>query len=561
MWRFCFFLSAVLPISVACGSSQNGDPSNPVQALEPKPAPTDGAANPTPVAPGSGAGAAAPPLDCSAPRAAPARMRLLSESQYNNAVLDLLAVGGNPGAGFGAQVFAALDDTRVEERANAAAAIAAQAVANLPAWAPCTPAPTGAASDCGRRIVQEISAKAYRRPLSDSDLGELQALFDAGLAEKDFATGVEWFLTGLLQSPDFLYELVRPAADELPGDVRPLSTYEYANRIAFLVWDGPPDTELTAAAASGELEDASLLQAQLSRMIQDPKFSRSISQFYSRWLNLHAFGELARDDEGFNQQVVTSLATSLLLSATELYSSEHPNLSSLLSGDSYYMNDVLRQFYGVPGSGTEFTPTALPSQSRRGILTHPALMALLARPAESFPIGRGLFVLRTVLCKKVPPPPPGFVIPQLPAVQGGVSTRQRLDMHVANPVCNSCHGSIDPAGFAFEDFDEVGRFRTVDQGVPIDSSGTLTVQSDVDGSFATGDDFLTKLASSADVKSCFVEKYLDFALSREETDPSDACSIQRISESFVASGDLAELVVSIAMSDAFRLRLAEGIDQ
>jgi hypothetical protein len=209
----------------------------------------------------------------------------------------------------------------------------------------------------------------------------------------------------------------------------------------------------------------------------------------------------------------------------------------------------------------EFTPAAMPGESRHGILTHPALMALLARPSESFPIGRGLFLLRTVLCVKIPPPPAGFVIPQLPAIQGGVSTRQRFDLHTSSPVCAGCHSMIDPAGFAFEAFDEVGRFRTVDQGVPVDTSGELEINRDVDGIFATGDELLGRLASSEDVRSCFAEKFLNFALSREETDPADACSIESISEKFVASGDLKALVTWVATSDAFQLRLAEGVGQ
>ena len=118
---------------------------------------------------------------------------------------------------------------------------------------------------------------------------------------------------------------------------------------------------------------------------------------------------------------------------------------------------------------------------------------------------------------------------------------------------------IDPAGFVFEAFDEVGRFRTVDHGVPVDTSGTLTVASDVDGSFATGDEFLAKIAASTDVKGCFATQYHDFGLSRNVPEPADACSRQAIATSFAASGDLKQLVASIAASDSFRLRLTEGI--
>jgi hypothetical protein len=186
-------------------------------------------------------------------------------------------------------------------------------------------------------------------------------------------------------------------------------------------------------------------------------------------------------------------------------------------------------------------------------------MAVLARPDQTYPIGRGLFLLRNVLCKVVPAPPDGVQIPPFPPVKAGVSTRESLEMITAAPFCQNCHAMINGAGFAFESFDEVGRFRTMDQGRPVNTSGSLAIQRDVDGAFATGDDLLAKLADSKDVRACFAEAYLDFALSKPVTDPADGCSIQALGTTFGASGDLKQLVSSVAGSDSFRLRLAEGV--
>jgi hypothetical protein len=247
------------------------------------------------------------------------------------------------------------------------------------------------------------------------------------------------------------------------------------------------------------------------------------------------------------------------MSATQLYTAASPNISSLFSGQSYYMNDVLRSFYGLTGTGTTFASISVPGQSRRGILTHPGLMALLARPSEDNPVSRGLFVLRTVLCVAIPPPPTNIVIPPLAPVQAGLSTRNRLEAHAKDATCATCHNLIDPFGFAFENFDEVGKYRTTDQGVAVDTSGTVSLGKDVDGTFATGDDLLAQFANSTAVRSCFAEKYLDFALARAETDRADACSIQAIGQSFSPSGDLTQLVASVAASDSFRMRLAEGV--
>jgi hypothetical protein len=497
--------------------------------------------------------------DCSKPQAAAIRLTPLTETQFSNSVLDLLQVSGSPPTGVGQ----AFDDVSLEQRAAAAAAVATQAVANLAQWAPCAAPASGPAAACEQQIIDEIGSKAYRRPLTELERADMTKLFDAGVKEKDFSTGVEWFLTGLLQSPYFVYQVVRPDAAETVGETRPLSGYEFATRLAYFIWDGPPDDALLAAAASNELMDPTKREQQVVRMLQDARFSRGLTQFYSRWLNLNAFREAARDVPEFNETVVNDLSTSLLMTATELYKVESPNISSLFTGESYFLNDGLRKFYGLNGGASSpgFTATEMPGQARRGLVTHPGLMALLARPNETFPIGRGLFLLRKIICQEVPPPPEGLVIPQQPPFQEGISTRERLEMHTAAPLCQSCHSMINPAGFALESFDEVGRYRAMDHGRPVDTSGSLSLGKDVDGAFATGDELIARLAQSQSVRACFAEKYLNFALAHPVTNAADTCSIEALGKTFGASGDLKKLVAAVAETDSFRLRFAEGVGQ
>jgi hypothetical protein len=213
----------------------------------------------------------------------------------------------------------------------------------------------------------------------------------------------------------------------------------------------------------------------------------------------------------------------------------------------------------VSGAGTDFSPVHLSNEGRHGVLTHPALLALLARPDQSNPISRGLFIVRNVLCKDVPPPPTGLEIPQLPEISAGLTTRDRLEQHVDSPLCRTCHQVFDPPGFALEAFDQVGKHRTMDQGKPVDTSGSMAVKVDVDGQFASGDELLSKLAQSHDVRSCFAQHYLEFALAREALAPEETCSAKAIGESFVPSGDLKQLIANVAQSDAFRLRATEGV--
>lgn len=557
LWMGAVFLAAF-------GCQAQGDGNSPGAAAGPATSPGAGASAGGAATSGGmaavsgaatgGAGGVAAPVDCSQPRAATLPLSVLTDSQFNNTVLDILKVSGNPATGVGQN----LDDTSLEKRAGIAATIASQAAASLSGWAPCTPPASGSTTACEQQIVDKVGAKLYRRPLTDTERSDMIKLFDAGVKEKDFATGVEWFLTGLLQSPYFVYQVVRPDASETAGDVRALSPYELASRLAYFIWDGPPDDALTQAATSGDLADQTKRGSQLSRMVQDPRFSRGVTQFYTDWLRIRGFRDLARDLTGFDENVVNGLSTSLLMSATELYKNPSPNLSDLFSGSSYYLNDALRTFYGVSGSGSGFTLTAMPNQGRSGVLTHPGVMALLARPGESFPIGRGVNFLRNIVCDVVELPA-NFTPPAQPPLQSGQSTRERLEAHTAAAFCQTCHGKINAAGFAFEDFDEVGRYRTVDHMVNVDTSGSLSIGKDVDGMFASGAELLAKLPQSLSVRACFAEKYLDFALAHPVTNPSDTCSIQAVGKSFGATGDLKQLVTLVAESDSFRLRLAEGV--
>jgi hypothetical protein len=502
-------------------------------------------------------GAGGTASDCQAPHAPALHARLLTPSQYDNTVTDLVKLDGDPAKDFGGGVATQLDDLGVELRANAAADIAHQAVLSMANWSPCVSPPADAAA-CEQQIIDKIGPQVYRHPLAADERVELQTLFDAGVQEQDFATGVEWFLSGVLQSPDFLYQLSKLQTAEVSGKLVAIPPYELASRLSYFIWDSMPDDALYAAASSSALADSAGLRSQLDRMLKDPRFLRGVSGFYTSWLNLGGFREVARDDPAFTTDIASSLRTSLLMSATELYRGmTPPNVASLFSGTSYYLNGALRSFYGLPGTDTTFSPTDMPSEERRGILTHPGLMALLARPDQSNPISRGLFIRRTILCQSLPPPPAGVVIPPLPPVAAGLSTRDRLDQHTKSALCASCHDLIDPPGFALENFDQVGRHRTADSGKATDTSGTMSGAGDLDGVFATGGDLLSRIAQSQDVKACFAQKYFEYAVSRLVAD-EDACSLAALQKDFVPSGDLLALVMSIANTDSFRFRLSEG---
>jgi hypothetical protein len=484
--------------------------------------------------------------------------RLLSPRQYDNTVEDLLKVGGNPARDFGGGADTQLDELGAERRANAAASIARQAVTRLAMWSPCAPT----APDCKGQLIDSIGQRAFRHPLSTAERQQLTTLFEAGVKEKDFETGVEWLLTGVLQSPDFLYQFARPAAGEQAGTIRPITGHEMASRLSYFVWDSMPDAELFAAAAAPNgLSDPASVGKQLERMLADqPRFLRGIGSFYAHWLAVDNFNELARDDKAFTGEVVAALGRSLLLGATELYKTPAPRITALFSGDTYFLDGTLRGFYGKGTGGPDFAPTALAGEGRHGILTHPALMAQLARPQKTHPINRGLFVRGKLLCQEMHPPQ--GEIAQLPeAPVQGVTTRQEVSEHSKNPMCSACHALLDPPGFALESFDQVGRRRDSDSGKPVDSSGTMVSAGDLDGPFERGEQLLARFGESRTVRDCFAQQYFQFAMTGDATRPlddADRCSVERLRDSFAASGDLRQLVQLVASSDSFRFRTTEG---
>lgn len=499
------------------------------------------------------------PSSCAQPEQSNAPVlhaRLITPSQYEHTVQDLLKVTGNVGRELAGGVSAHLDDVALEQRANAAADIAGKAVATFSAWAPCAP-PTVDAATCELKLIEQLGRGAFRHPLAADEQAQLKALFDAGVKEKDFLTGLEWLLTGLLQAPDFFYEFAKPQTGEVPGAVVALPAFEIASRLALFIWDGPPDETLLGAAEAGNLKDAAGVLAQAQKLMADPRFARGTESFYRGWLKLDAFKEVARDDMALTTDVVVALQRSLLLSATSLYAAAAPNVESLFTGETYYLDASLRAFYGLTAGSSSFDPVAMPDQGRRGVLTHPGLMTLLARPNESNPISRGLFVQRTVLCHEIPPPPQGVVIPQLAKAAPGLPTRLRLEQHTKEPLCASCHALIDPPGFALESYDMVGRYRTMDEGVAVDTSGTIAGASDTSGTFTVGTELLDRIAKSSEVKRCFAQKYLTYAVARDLAQ-EDACALDHLQSEFASSGDLKQLILNVAKSDAFRLRTAEG---
>jgi hypothetical protein len=334
--------------------------------------------------------------------------------------------------------------------------------------------------------------------------------------------------------------------------VTALDDYTLASRLAFFLWNSPPDDQLRAAVGRGVLRTAAGMAGEVERLLADPRAARARDDYYGGWMRLDDLGKIARESAELTPEVVADLQRSALAGVAEVYRTG-AKVDTLLGTPELFVNDTLARLYGVPSPGSrDLQPVRAPADERRGILTHPALLALLANPDSSDPIKRGVFIEEELLCQFVPEAVDD--IPDLPPLRPGLSTRARLEMHRAAPACATCHQLFDPPGMALENYDAIGRYRITDQGAAVDSSGVVAQGLDIDGPFANGIELMGRLASSKTVRDCMVRHWFEYAVSRHQED-SDACALEPLRAKFRASGDLQELMAAVARSDAFRFQL------
>jgi hypothetical protein len=482
---------------------------------------------------------------------------MLTREQYVNVASDLVGFDVRPLVSFsdtGARKFLAgvsLSALELEQRAATAEAIAVAATtpARLAALGPCDPAKPAA---CADQLIPRLGLRAFRRPLSPPITMALRQLFDAGSAEGGLAGGVEWLLLGLLQAPDFLYQL-SPRVVGSPGAAVALDGYTLASRLAFFLWSSGPDDDLLAAAGKGVL--AGTIDSQVRRMLADPRAARTREDYYGSWLKLGALATATRDVPEFNPGLAALLTRSVLDGIHAVYR-EGAKVETLLGTSTLFADAALAKLYGLPPppAGPGLQPVAASPEQRRGLITHPALLANLASAEGSDPIKRGVFVTEALLCLSLPDPAPN--IPDLPPPRPGLSMRQRLEQHRAAPACASCHQLFDPVGLALENYDSIGRYRQTDEGAPVDSSAEVNQGLDLDGKYENGLAWLARLPTSTAVRNCMAQQWMEYAL-RRDLGPGDACATSAIQHQFRERGDLAALLQSIATSDPFLTALAE----
>ncbi len=330
---------------------------------------------------------------------------------------------------------------------------------------------------CARTILSTIARRAYRRPVVEPDVKTLMDFYTTGARDGGFEAGIQLALERILVSPDFLFRIESNGAAGSATNIRPLTDVELASRLSFFLWSSIPDDQLLDAATAGQLKDPNVLEQQVRRMLADPRSKALVDNFAGQWLVLRNIRDVAPDPDLFpdfdeNLRDAFQRETELFFDS-QLRADR--SVVELLSANYTFLNERLAQHYGIPNVyGSRFRRVTLSDDRRGGLLTQGSLLTVTSYPNRTSPVVRGKWLLETILGTPPPPPPPN-----VPALEdrgeGGkvASVRERLERHRKNPACSGCHSVMDPLGFALENFDAVGRWRTSDAGAAVDASGAL----------------------------------------------------------------------------------------
>lgn len=378
----------------------------------------------------------------------------------------------------------------------------------------CYPQNTGEESRCAREILSRLGKLAYRRPLTSEDMTLLTDFYADGYNQGGFERGIQTALRFILTSPEFLFRSEPDPESVAPGEVYRLDDLALASRLSFFLWSSMPDEALIDIAAAGRLSDRAVFDAQVERMLRDEKALSLVDNFAAQWLflrNLKTSIPDTRTFPDFDNKLREAFRTETEMFVADIIRNDHPVLE-LLTADWTYVNDRLAAHYGIPNIyGTHFRKVSQVTDQRRGLLGQGSILTVTSLPNRTSPVKRGKWVIENIIGTPAPTPPPN--VPQLKENKGTdvTSLRQRMEQHRQDPVCASCHNLLDPLGFALENFDAVGRFRTKEEGGIVNASGQLGDGTHIDGINDLRAAILSKPENFVDN---LTEKLLTYALGR-----------------------------------------------
>jgi Protein of unknown function (DUF1592)/Protein of unknown function (DUF1588)/Protein of unknown function (DUF1595) len=422
------------------------------------------------------------------------------------------------------------------------------------ALAELVPCVNGGDADCYETVARDLGRLAWRRPLLDEEVESLTSIAIQGQewGDGDFPTGLKYEVAAILQSPNFLYvvEVGQPTGE---GDIRELDQYELVSRLSFFLLGHTPDLPLLDTAEAGSLDSDDELRVLATELLERPAARDRLAEFYDELYRLRDLANKGKDAmlfPTFNAELAAAMRQETLLLIQNVVFEEQSSFLGIFDASYTFVNDELAQLYGMSPPAFPWQIVQMPAeQGRAGILSQPAFLTVFSHPSVNSPTRRGLFVQERLLCTDIQPPPPE-VMAMPPAPVDGQTLRQWLEeLHNSNESCASCHGLMDPVGYAFERFDPIGQFRQLDNGLPIDSTGEVGGL----GSFANAAELATLVRNDPRTPNCVVRNLYRSTLGHQEGfDQAEGLAL--LDAGFAESDyDYKGLMVELTVNPLFRL--------
>lgn len=464
------------------------------------------------------------------------RVVRLSHTQYANTVRALFGVEESPEAGFAPDAlngfnFDTSNDLRVDARLgpqyrSAAEQLAQQAVldaAVLGRIVPCQ----ASAEGCAGEFIDSFGERAFRRPLSSEESARFQALFDLGSTLGDignaFEDGVQLVVEAMLQSPQFLYRAEVSSGAVVDGRAA-LDDWEIASRLSYFIFDSMPDDELFARARDGELHTPEQVGTEVARLLDDPRAASKFASFHEQVWQVGRYAKIAPDASTY-PGMPDDLVDRLRASSNRFFESvvqDDGGLREMLTAPYAFVDSELASIYDVDVSGDSLTRVDFEGGERKGFMMQAGFLASNAYSRKTDPIHRGLFVLRDMLCRLIPDPPPGAQMTPPPETDEPIeTTREEISLLTGQLYCPTCHSQINEPGFSFEGFDAVGQVREQENGVDVDTTGSIMLDGNA-VEFSGAGELVEALADSQEAQSCYTSRWLEFAYGRTLTERDDA---------------------------------------
>lgn len=413
---------------------------------------------------------------------------------------------------------------------------------------------------CARTIVENLARRAYRRTVTAEEIDGIMGFYTSGHAKGGFERGVRDALEAVLASPFFVLRLEREPEGVAPGKAYRLEGLELASRLSFFLWGTPPDEELLRVAQKGDLNKDGELERQTRRMLADPRASALGNRFAGQWLRLQDIYKV-RPDPNFFPNFDETLADAMR-TETEMFFNhlvqENRDALELFNADYTFVNERLAHHYGMSGvAGRQFRRVAYEDGVRSGLLGHGSVLVLTSLANRTSPVLRGKWVMEVLMGTPPPPPPPG--VPDLEETEGThegrrLTTRERMEIHRANPTCNSCHRFMDPIGLALDNFDVTGQWRMRENGMGLDTRGEFYDGTPITTPKEVADALLGR---PVPLMRSLTENLMAYAMARR-VEYYDQPTIRRIVEDAEDNGQyrMQSLIVGVVTSDAFRMKQA-----